>query len=238
MKKFFTLIAAVAMAASVNAQTESFTVPTLTQNKDGVEYTGERVLKTENAQITLKDDNEPYKAKYDTNITPYTQFLQGTNNPKDANGGGYKADNHNLPAKGAYYIFKASKDGDVKLVVQIGATKPLFVADGETGENSVEKTLVSKDGITVSLQEDQSPKDKFYGTINFSVSADKEYYVFCTGSKLALYGYEFTPTTSTGITNVNAASSANSGKTYNLAGQEVSGSYKGLVIKNGKKYVK
>ena len=28
------------------------------------------------------------------------------------------------------------------------------------------------------------------------------------------------------------------GKTYNLAGQQVSDSYKGLVIKNGKKYVK
>ncbi len=41
----------------------------------------------------------------------------------------------------------------------------------------------------------------------------------------------------TGISNI-SVDSAKAGKTYNLAGQQVSDSYKGLVIKNGKKYVK
>ena len=40
----------------------------------------------------------------------------------------------------------------------------------------------------------------------------------------------------TGITNVNAAES-NDGTLYNLAGQKVNATYKGIVIKNGKKYL-
>ncbi len=44
--------------------------------------------------------------------------------------------------------------------------------------------------------------------------------------------------TGTGISSVNAAAAKKNGKTYNMAGQEVSSSAKGLIIKNGKKYVK
>ena len=44
--------------------------------------------------------------------------------------------------------------------------------------------------------------------------------------------------TSTGISSVNTAAAKKNGKTYNMAGQEVSSSAKGIVIKNGKKYVK
>ena len=40
----------------------------------------------------------------------------------------------------------------------------------------------------------------------------------------------------TGITNVNAAES-NDDTLYNLAGQKVNAAYKGIVIKNGKKYI-
>lgn len=43
--------------------------------------------------------------------------------------------------------------------------------------------------------------------------------------------------TPTGISNTLVAPAAKSGKTYNLAGQLVGASYKGVVIKNGKKYV-
>lgn len=35
-----------------------------------------------------------------------------------------------------------------------------------------------------------------------------------------------------------AAVAKKNGKTYNMAGQEISSSAKGIVIKNGKKYVK
>lgn len=61
--------------------------------------------------------------------------------------------------------------------------------------------------------------------------------MFCTGSKLAFYGYQFTPGTDTGISNINASEAANEGATFNLLGQKVASNAKGLVIKNGKKFI-
>ena len=43
--------------------------------------------------------------------------------------------------------------------------------------------------------------------------------------------------TPTGISNLEASASAKSSTLYNLAGQQVSESYKGIVVKNGKKYL-
>ena len=54
-----------------------------------------------------------------------------------------------------------------------------------------------------------------------------------------IYDIKFTPANvSNGISNISVDSAKKNGKTYNMAGQEVSSSAKGLIIKNGKKYVK
>ena len=42
----------------------------------------------------------------------------------------------------------------------------------------------------------------------------------------------------TGINGVHVANKHNDGKMYNLAGQRVGNDYKGIVIVNGKKYIK
>ena len=82
---------------------------------------------------------------------------------------------------------------------------------------------------------------------SLELDAAKEYTVVFTGVKegdkesgadVALHGVKFVPGTSTGISSVNAAAAKKNGKTYNMAGQEVSSSAKGIVIKNGKKYVR
>lgn len=46
-----------------------------------------------------------------------------------------------------------------------------------------------------------------------------------------------TDKTATGIFNIKSDSNATSSTLYNLAGQQVSNSYKGIIIKNGKKYI-
>lgn len=46
-----------------------------------------------------------------------------------------------------------------------------------------------------------------------------------------------TDKTATGIFNIKSDSNATSSALYNLAGQQVSNSYKGIIIKNGKKYI-
>lgn len=249
MKKFFTLIAAVALAASVNAQTETVVIPALADGVEEADYAGDKTLKTATAQIVLGTETEKFTVKPGklAASAPYVSFIQGKNNPKDADGKSYSEDKANLPAAGCYYVFSATKPGKVEIGMQLGNAKSFYVCDGETGQNSVIKTLVNKDGKTISLGVNKDSKnndipesvsEKFYGTVNFNVEANKTYYLFCVGSKLAFYGYQFTPGTSTGISSVNAVAAKKDGKTYNMAGQEVSSSAKGIVIKNGKKYVK
>lgn len=232
MKKFFTLIAAVAMAASVNAQTENVMI-----SMDGT-YEGGQTLKSDNAQILLGGEGENFTKKKGglASGAPYVAYLQGANNAKDADGADYNEEKKNVPATGCYYVFTASKNGKLEFGMQLGNGKAFFVVDGDTGENSVQKTLIDKSGAEVSLDANKVAT-KFYGTVNFDVVANKPYYIFCNGSKLAFYGYQFTPSTSTGISSAFVDAVAGNGAIYNLAGQQVSKSYKGIVVKNGKKFL-
>lgn len=59
--------------------------------------------------------------------------------------------------------------------------------------------------------------------------------MFSSNSQLGFFGYEFTPS-GTGISNITATDDADA-PVYNLAGQRVSKDTKGLLIKNGKKFI-
>ena len=137
MKKFFTLIAAVAMAASVNAQTETVVIPSLADGVKSEAYSGEKTLKTVNAQIVLGTDAEIFTVKPGklAKDAPYVSYIQGKNNPKDADGTNYSTTCANLPTTGCYYVFSASKPGKVEIGMQLGDAKSFFVCDGETGQN-------------------------------------------------------------------------------------------------------
>ena len=50
-----------------------------------------------------------------------------------------------------------------------------------------------------------------------------------------MYGIELA--TATGVSSVSVAEAKAKTATFNLAGQQVSESYKGIVVKNGKKYL-
>ena len=94
------------------------------------------------------------------------------------------------------------------------------------------------------------------GVIKFPVYKDCKYIVNANGSKITAGGFYFDTTgdatitatvddaevtiisgTSTAINASKFFKAENNGSIYNLAGQKVSASYKGLVIKNGKKYI-
>lgn len=113
-------------------------------------------------------------------------------------------------------------------------TRDLYVvATPNDGSAAVEISASSEPNVTAvaSLELDAAKK---YTVVFTGVKAgDKE-----SGADIALHGVKFVPGTSTGISSVNAAAAKKDGKTYNMAGQEVSSSAKGLIIKNGKKYVK
>ena len=76
------------------------------------------------------------------------------------------------------------------------------------------------------------------GYISFPVEARKTYFLFNPKSQIGLYGFEFTAG-STGINDVtvNAGLDKNA-PIYNLAGQRVGKDAKGILIQNGRKFIK
>lgn len=78
----------------------------------------------------------------------------------------------------------------------------------------------------------------FWGYVIFNMEAGKTYYVFNDNTQLGFNGWEFTSDEAAGIEEIEAgkAEDANA-PMYNLAGQAVSKNYKGIVIKNGKKFM-
>jgi hypothetical protein len=56
-------------------------------------------------------------------------------------------------------------------------------------------------------------------------------------SQLGLFGVAFTPNSASGINTIKAAEQNANAPIYNLAGQQVDKSYKGVVIQNGTKRI-
>ena len=223
MKKFFTLIAAVAMAASVSAQTTTewnFTnweaqTFSATTTKDGLTVYAGKNAKDEACNVVIDANSKTIDG------VKYTQRL------KFGGTGGFQEDG----ITPAFRVLEFAVEGPSEIYVALTTSnktdaKILNIDALETG--ATEKTSVG----TISLD----PNEIKGETVQYTGKAGK-IFVYPNGG-VNVYDLKVTSKTTTGITNVNAASSANSGKTYNLAGQQVSSSYKGLVIKNGKKYVK
>ncbi len=211
MKKIFTLIAAVAMVASVHAQ------GTYAVGEDEVPTANSEVKSVPNITMTWGDDkwkdNKAVSGKFDD----FSYKVSGNSNCE------FDATNDKVPTKGAYVMFVAEKDGTVAFAYKLNKNKTQYFVD----ENNAEAI----DAIS------ESSGSSVYLLTEFPVKAGVKYYTYTKGSKMDVFGFKYTLGTPTGITSLNAAS-AKASATYNLAGQQVSDSYKGVVIKNGKKYVK
>ena len=222
MKKFFTLIAAVAMAASMNAQTfKSFAETTVfITNQENVtagiaegwiaEGSGQTATKTAGSINPETGEEETYKQpgidlKMGNSKKAFTAYVTGL---------------AGLTAYGATTSSSDSRDVYV-------------VATPEDGGSAVEGSATSAPSVSAVVSLELDATKKYTVEITGVKEGDKT-----TGADIALHGIKFVAgTTSTGISSIEAAAK-NDGKTYNMAGQQVSGSFKGLVIKNGKKYVK
>lgn len=233
MKKLFTSIVIALCAMSVNAQ-ETITI------EDGTTYTSSQTLTSGAISVTLgAGDTWTVKA---ATLGDYTATVSGKNNPKDSEGLGYTREGKNLPVSGTYYVVKATSAGTVSFAMVLNAEKSFYVIgeDAVALENS-DLSLVDKTGASIELGENSgkecSVAAKFYGNVSFKVAANKSYYVLCTGSKLGFYGLTFTPGGETAIASINADKANENAPIYNLNGQKVSKDYKGVVVKNGKKYI-
>ena len=233
MKKFFTLIAAVALAASVNAQ-GTYAV----QVGDKVNA-GDKITSVKNVTLTYMEKAGTAfavgKKMVNWADADFTAYVCGVNNGKLVSG---------AEPTGCVYKFETVKAGSVTVGVQLGGTKGFHILDADFAEVAPASYNLpaAKDGASQEFTQNEKGEniiaEKSNGTVTFSVAEGGTYYVFAAGTKLGFYGFKYEVGTSTGISSVNAAAAKKDGKTYNMAGQEVSSSAKGLIIKNGKKYVK
>ena len=233
MKKFFTLIAAVAMAASMNAQ-GTYAVA------EGDKVTaGDQITSVANVTLTYMEKAGTAfavgKKMVNWADADFTAYVCGVNNGKLVSG---------AEPTGCVYKFETVKAGSVTVGVQLGGTKGFHILDADFVEVAPASYNLpaAKDGesqkFTLNEKNENIIAAKSNGIVTFNVAEGGTYYVFAAGTKLGFYGFKYEVGTSTGISSVNAAAAKKDGKTYNMAGQEVSSSDKGLIIKNGKKYVK
>uniref|UniRef100_UPI003FEE7FC1 hypothetical protein n=1 Tax=Prevotella sp. TaxID=59823 RepID=UPI003FEE7FC1 len=232
MKKFFTLIAAVAMAASMNAQ-GTYAV----QEGDKVNA-GDKITSVENITLTYMENAgvafADGKATTNWADADFTAYVCGKNSGKL---------HSDAEPTGCAYKFETVKAGSLTVGVQLNANKGFHILDAAFAEvTPVSYNLPSaKDGDSQTFAQNEKGENivsaKSNGVVKINVAEGGTYYILAAGTKLGFYGFKYEVGTSTGISSIEATSAQN-GKTYNLAGQQVSDSYKGLVIKNGKKYVK
>lgn len=223
MKKFFTLIAAVALAASVNAQVLTFTQ----------KYAKGSVPETFSADgLELKVVDKDGKMEVDANSQYFGTAESYKNFSFRLKSGGKSLAKNNL-------ILTVPSDGTLKVYVRTGSSsatdRNIVLTQNET--ELVNKILLESEAVSVPMTVDNVTKDtKVFPVISVPVKQGDVAITYPVNS-VNFYGFELVKT-STGISSVNTAAAKKNGKTYNMAGQEVSSSAKGIVIKNGKKYVK
>ena len=251
MKKIFTLIAMALMAVGANAQTPESFIPTV-----GTTYTGLQEVSTTNCKLVFGDDTYSTAAKshkaYIKSIGLSTTeaeegkdryvLVSGTSNPIDnqSPSSAYSPDKKNLPVKGVYYTLTPSKAGKMIVGIILNADKAFYIVKKSTCEPlAISDVTLTQDGDTPASEtynENYTTATKVTGTASFDVVANETYYVFSNGSKLGFFGYVFTPSSTDGIAGVKVAAEQNA-PAYNLAGQKVDKSFKGVVIQNGKKMI-
>ena len=226
MKKFFTLIAAVAIAASMNAQ-GTYAV----QEGDNVKA-GDQISSVDNITLTYmeNDDVEFAAGKKTTNWADadFTAYVCGVNNGKLVSG---------AEPTGCVYKFETVKAGSVTVGVQFHILDADFAEVAPASYN----LPAAKDGASQEFTQNEKGEniiaEKSNGTVTFSVAEGGTYYVLAAGTRMGFYGFKYVTGTSTGISDIQAPKSSKDGATFNLLGQKVANDAKGIVIKNGKKFI-
>lgn len=168
-----------------------------------------------------------------------------------------------LPAKGCYYELNVTEAGKMKVALWVNKnlnSNPLYILDKDANlidntkidvigfmqNNTFEKNeadepcgtkpyiLNAEYKLVPAATPDATPANRpFFGYFTFDVEAGGKYTILSPKSQPGIFGYEFTPDGTSGINEIAVA--ANSSVAYNIAGQRVAPSVKGLVIVNGKK---
>ena len=118
-----------------------------------------------------------------------------------------------------------------------GTSRMKYLSADEIQE--IHNSMKVVDGVDSAPYVIAGGNQNFWGYLTFKVQAGGCYWLFQDSAQIGFGGYEFTTGGTTGIEEIPAAIiQKNDNRIYNISGQQVNGSYRGIVIKNGKKYVK
>ncbi len=222
MKKFFTLIAAVAMAVSANAQ-KTYSLAGLSMAdliyestewsvnaKDATQLDYIEASKTKYAILEVKDT--PVMFAYKNSSKKEKSFKVG-DTYLQTGGKGFRLSVDELQKGDVVTLSVASKGGSaVAFEIVSGATGDIPTFDPKSGDELTYKE------VTLTATDDQI-------------------LLVDNGGGFAINEVKVTPA-STGISSaVSEVSSDTDAATYNVLGQKVASNTKGLVIKNGKKFI-
>ena len=165
-----------------------------------------------------------------------------------------------MPMKGLYYEFTPSVDGDLLLGIIVWRpgnkvyvfekssmtqfpTSALSI-DGYVNNNTVVWGTNTTAFSTIQMTDNHDyqiegiPGKQILGFMKLNnLEANKTYVLLSSNAQPGIYGFQFTAGTD-GISDIAADKAAISEKTFNLAGQQVSNGFRGIVVKNGKKFIK
>jgi hypothetical protein len=134
---------------------------------------------------------------------------------------------------------------NVKVICSKNACKNIDAADAEDGSQvNDRKCYVNVSGTNYCHKDaegNEAADLKLYpeaNVIEFGLNAGTYTFQKYSGTgNILISSIEFTPVDASGISTINAVDKASNGAIYNLAGQKVANDYKGLVIKNGRKFI-
>ena len=185
MKKFFTLIAAVAMAASVNAQTLSFDTDYTAGNVPAIISANGLVLKVvdTNAKLVV-DPNSAYFGTADS----YQKF------DKRLKSGGKSSSKNNL-------TLTLPSDGTLKVYARTGSSsatdRNVILTQNDT--ELANKILLESEAVSVNMMVDGvEVAKKVYPAVSVAVKAGDVSITYPIGS-INFYGFEFVAAGTSGI---------------------------------------
>ena len=157
-------------------------------------------------------------AKANGSVAGFGAFTEGNGENGSATGG-------------TVYYIKPTYDGTITVAVVLNAGKSFFILE---------------DGAALDAYNGITENEKKYGTFTFDVKAGCTYAVFCTGSKLGFYGFNYTWTkpgesSSICIRELEGGSPFVDGKysdkdvVFDLSGRRIYNPTRGLYIVNGRK---
>ncbi len=135
---------------------------------------------------------------------------------------------------GAPIIIETTQAGTLSIFLGGGVATNKSI-NMQEGENGLTATVLSS-GTTIENGAKPATAINAWDALIYTLQANKTYKFFVGGTKWRLAAIRYIPGEDTGIRGIATCQQAN-GNVYNLQGQEVNETYKGVVIKNGKKVV-